>query len=252
MAGGILLLLCVAVLAVAALRVFVVDSAHVHTASMMGTLLPGDFVLVNKLVYGPATPRELPFSSNPIPAYRLPSLVPYRCGDVVLVFRAADDGQPRRLIKRIVGIPGDTLEFRRGVLYRNGRVLPLPAQALQGGIEPLPPLVIPLPGDTITLTAASRSQFGRAIAAETEGAARGVFPPANVVESVRYRVRERWYYLLGDNRGNSLDSRAWGCVASSEVLGKPVVIFWSREEGDGSPPGGMFGVRWDRLGRLVR
>ena len=244
-AAGALLLFCAAAGLVTLLRVFVVDSASVHTRSMAGTLLPGDVVLVNKLAYGPATPAEIPFTSIALPVFRLPALASYRCGDVVLLVRPLAGEQRRRLIKRIVGIPGDSLEIRHGVVYRNGRVQPLPTGASTRGDEDLPGFRIPRPGETVTLTPATLPVFGPAVAAEARSS--GLDLPAQ--PGGVYRVGEEWFYLLGDNRGNSLDSRTWGCVTSSEMVGKPFLVFWSRDEEDA---GRFTGIRWGRIGTIIR
>jgi signal peptidase I len=244
-AAGALLLFSAAAGLVTMLRVFVVDTASVHTRSMVGTLLPGDVVLINKLAYGPATPAEIPFTSIALPVFHLPALAGYRCGDVVLLVRPFAGEQRRRLIKRIVGIPGDSLEIRLGVVYRNGGVLPLPTGASAGKDEELPGFRIPRPGEMVTLTPATMSVFGPAVAAEARSF--GLDVPAQ--PGGTYPVREEWFYLLGDNRGNSLDSRTWGCVASSEMVGKPVLVFWSRDEEDA---GRFTGIRWGRIGTVIR
>lgn len=243
-ASGVLIVLGATAGMVTLLRVFVVDAAYVHTRSMVGTLLPGDVVLITKLAYGPASPAEFPFTSVPLPVFRLPALARYRCGDVVLLVRPLA-GERRRLIKRIVGLPGDTLEIRRGVVYRNGRELPPVPGATPGGEEDVPGFRIPRPGEMITLTPAALPVFGPAVAAEARSS--GLDPPAR--PGGTYRVREEWFYLLGDNRGNSLDSRTWGCVASSELVGKPVLVFWSRDEEDA---GHFAGIRWGRIGTIIR
>jgi signal peptidase I len=242
-AAGVLLLFCAAAGLVTLLRTFVVDTAKVHTRSMVGTLLPGDVVLINKLAYGPATPAEVPFTSITLPVFRLPALARYRCGDVVLLVRSGNE--PRRLLKRIVGIPGDSLEIRHGVVYRNGLVLPLPIGASAGKDEDLPGFRIPRPGEVITLTPSALPVFGPAVAAEARWS--GLDSP--VQPGGTFSVREEWFYLLGDNRGNSLDSRVWGCVTASEMVGKPVLVFWSRDE---EAAGGVTGIRWGRIGTLIR
>jgi signal peptidase I len=243
-AAGVLLLVCAAAGLVTLLRVFVVDTASVHSRSMMWTILPGDIVLINKLVYGPATPAKIPFTPIVLPVFRLPSLARYRCGDVVLLVRPLA-GEQRRLLKRIVGIPGDSLEIRRGVVYRNGRALPLPTGASAGGDEDLSGFRIPRPGEVVTLTPAAIPVFGPAVAAEARSS--GLDPSAQ--PGGTYRVREEWFFLLGDNRGNSLDSRTWGCVTSSEMVGKPVLVFWSRDVEDA---GRLTGIRWGRIGTVIR
>ena len=244
-AAGYLLVLIAVPLLVAALRAFVVDTALVHTRSMLGTLIPGDVVLINKLPYGPSTPAEIPFTSVRLPTVQLPAAVRFRPGDVVLVHRSTAGEGPRRLLKRIVGVPGDSLVIRHGLVLRNGTELPLPPGGAAGGMETIPPFRIPLPGDTITLTPTALSLFGNAIAADTRDRAGEPVP----LPGSRYRVRDEWFYLLGDNRGNSVDSRSWGCVTRSEVVGRSVMVFWSR---DADEDGWFSGIRWDRICTIVR
>ena len=92
-------------------RSFFIEAFKIPTGSMEGTLLVGDFLLVNKLVYG----AELPFTGLKLPAMRHPQR-----GDVI-VFQWPVD-RTKNFVKRIVGMPGDTLEMRHGNLIRNGRI----------------------------------------------------------------------------------------------------------------------------------
>src|SRR5918995_3703534 len=90
------------------LRTFIVEAFKIPSGSMERTLLIGDFLLVNKLAYG----AEIPFTSKRLPAYREPQR------DDVIVFESPED-LSKTYVKRLVGLPGDTLEMRGGVLYRN-------------------------------------------------------------------------------------------------------------------------------------
>jgi len=94
------------------IRSFFVEAFKIPTGSMEGTLLVGDFLLVNKLVYG----AEVPFTGVKLPALRSPSH-----GDII-VFQWPVD-RTKNFVKRIVGLPGDTLEMREGNLVRNGKVV---------------------------------------------------------------------------------------------------------------------------------
>jgi len=107
--------LALTVAAALALRAFVVDAVRVPSASMANTIRAGDFLLVDKLVYRLRSPRR---------------------GDVI-VFAAPDAGGGLRYVKRIAGLPGDTLRMREGVLSVDGRdVLPPPTAKVQGGPPP--------------------------------------------------------------------------------------------------------------------
>jgi signal peptidase I len=92
-------------------RAFLVEAFKIPSGSMEGTLLVGDFLLVNKLVYG----AEVPFTDRQLPAIRAPQR-----GDVVVFQFPADPS--KNFVKRLVGLPGDTLAMQDGVLYRNGLV----------------------------------------------------------------------------------------------------------------------------------
>ena len=183
-------------------KTFVVDAVHVPSASMENTLLVGDFVIVNKFVYGPSTPLYVPVAGIRLPSVRLPGPGSPARGDVI-VFYAPDSPRPRLYVKRIAGIPGDTVMIRRGALIVNGREIPAPASAKLAW-RPAPdfgPVVVP------------------------EGA-------------------EGEYFVLGDNRDESLDSRAWGFVPLNRIIGRAMMIYWSVDH--------RTGIRWSRPGTVVR
>jgi len=111
-----------------ALKTFVVDAVHVPSASMENTLLVGDFVLVNKFVYGPCTPRFFPILGIRLPVLRLPAPGSPARGDVI-VFYAPDSPLPRLYIKRLAALPGDTVMIRAGELMLNSHKVAAPASA---------------------------------------------------------------------------------------------------------------------------
>ena len=111
-----------------AVKTFVVDAVHVPSASMENTLLAGDFLVVNKFIYGPCTPRYVPFGGGPLPVLHLPGPRDPRRGDVV-VFYAPEEEPPRLYVKRLAGQPGDTVMLRGGVLIINGNAGAFPATA---------------------------------------------------------------------------------------------------------------------------
>jgi signal peptidase I len=117
------------------LKAFVLEAVHVPSPSMEGTVLAGDFLLVNKLAYGPATPGHVPLTRIPLPVFRFPPIAAPRAGDVIVFrFPGRTGGMsplPGELfVKRIVGLPGQLIELRGGRLYVEGE----PAPSVPGGI----------------------------------------------------------------------------------------------------------------------
>ena len=192
-AAGWLGVLPMAMLVFLLLRTFVIEAFRIPSSSMEGTLLPGDFLLVNKWVYG----AEIPFMSARLPALRAP-----QHADVVVFDWPVDPDTP--FVKRLVGLPGDTLTMRNGVLERNGVTVP----------EPYP--------------RAARDSWGPV-----------VVPP-------------RHFFVLGDNRTNSLDSRAWGFVPDSLLRGAPILVYYSFVPDSTAAAPWLTRIRWARLGTTVR
>jgi signal peptidase I len=204
--------LAVAVAIALAIRAFLFQSFYVPSDSMLPSLLVGDHVFVNKFVYGP----RIPFT-----AVRLPGLREPRRGEVV-VFRLARDAGGRiyaadlrpdlpteNFIKRLVGLPGDLVEVRQGVLHLNGEAVP------QRGS-----------GETF------RDGAGRVfdVYEEDLGECRHRVlddPRVPPMDLPPMRVAEGRYLFLGDNRDNSYDSRRWGTVRIAEVEGPAGLLYWS-------------------------
>ena len=183
------------------IRTWVVQAFKIPSGSMEPTLLIGDHLLVLKSAYG----VRLPFSGRVI----IPVGDPKR-GDVI-VFRFPED-RDKDFIKRIIGLPGETVEIRNKVIYINGKPIPDPWGHYSDRMI-LPPGLQP------------RDNFGPV-----------KVPPGH-------------YFVMGDNRDQSYDSRFWfggkgGFVPRRDILGKAWIIYWSWKE-----PG--FGVRWNRIGMII-
>jgi signal peptidase I len=206
------------------LRAFLIEAFKIPSGSMERTLLVGDFLLVNKLVYG----AEVPFTGTRLPAVRAP-----RNGDVVVFQWPAD--RTKNFVKRLVGLPGDTLAMDHGVLVRNGtRLDEAYAQHVEPNVDPV--------GDDF------RWQ-------------RSFLVPAARAATVYHPSRNNWgplvvppghYFMLGDNRDNSLDSRYWGFVPDSLVKGSPLIVYYSFAPDSASSMPWLTGVRWKRLFSRVR
>lgn len=214
--------LSLAILLFLTVRAFLVEAFTIPSGSMEGTLLVGDFLLVNKLVYG----AEIPFIRKQLPAVRTP-----RAGDV-LVFQYPGD-PAKNYVKRLVGLPGDTVGMKRGVLEVNGHVVYEPYATHVLGTD--------------------------AVSDDFEWQREALAP---AVDARRYRpTRNNWgplvvparhYFVLGDNRDNSEDSRYWGFVPDTLVLGSPILVYFSFAPDSSRLFDWATRVRWGRLGDRIR
>ena len=213
----------VAILVFLFVRAFIVEAFKIPSGSMERTLLVGDFLLVNKLVYG----AEVPFTGKRLPALREP-----RLGDVV-VFQWPQD-PTKNFVKRLVGMPGDTLAMEDGRLVRNGR------EVRENYVVHTDPGMDP---------AGEEFRWQRDHLVKTAQAFAGYHPSRNNWGPIV--VPNKHYFMLGDNRDNSLDSRYWGFVPDSLVRGRPLVVYYSFEPDSGAHSAWLSRVRWNRLGSRV-
>jgi signal peptidase I len=217
----------IAVILALFIRTFVVQAFKIPTGSMEENLLIGDHLLVNKFIFGP--------SVSSLERTLLPLATVKR--DDVVVFKYPEEPD-RDFIKRVIGLPGETVEVREKKVYINGKPLD----------EPFVHFLQP--------------------AATT---------PSELHEITSFDVRERYgpvtvppnqYFVMGDNRDNSQDSRYWGFLPSDYIKGRALVIYWSYEAdrddylegGAGSTLRGLGSVfvhfftrtRWDRMFHQIR
>ncbi len=191
------------------LRSFLFEPFRIPSGSMMPTLEIGDLILVNKYIYGIRMPA--------IHTKILPVALPER-GDIV-VFRYPID--PKfDYIKRVVGLPGDSLDYRDKTLYINGEKVPQQVLGIYEGRG----LNAAMSGDQI-LEEFLPNQPHEVLHAFRDQLFRGNFE-RNVV------VPEGHYFVMGDNRDNSTDSRFWGFVPEENLVGKAVLI-WFHWDWDG-------------------
>ena len=206
------------ILAVLLLRSFLVEPFRIPSGSMMPTLLVGDFILVNKFAYG----IRLPVLNTKIIEIDEPER-----GDVV-VFRYPKDPTVD-YIKRVVGLPGDTVRYGNKVVYINGH----PAGQVPAG-------VYLGKGSGVSMSGASkrREQLGDLQHDIL------VMPRTPGLEG-EYVVGEGEYFVMGDNRDNSNDSRYWGTVPEGNLVGKAFRIWMNWDGANG-------GVDWDRIGMKIQ
>ena len=213
----------VAILVFLFVRAFIVEAFKIPSGSMERTLLVGDFLLVNKLVYG----AEVPFTGKRLPALREP-----RLGDVV-VFQWPQD-PTKNFVKRLVGMPGDTLAMEQGKLIRNGReVREQYVVHTDPGMDP----------------SGEEFRWQRDYLIKTAQAFVGYHPSRNNWGPIV--VPDKQYFMLGDNRDNSLDSRYWGFVPDSLVRGQPILVYYSYAPDTNQPLAWLTRIRWTRLGERV-
>ncbi len=214
--------LAIAVVLFLVLRSFVVQTFVITSGSMEDTLLVGDFLVVNRLAMG----SRVPLTDLRIPGYSEP-----RRGDV-LVFDPPHTDE-FRLVKRLVGMPGDTLEMRNAVLYVNGSAAEEPYVKR----EPIDDQSDPwmewqreylLPGVDVSSYRPTRDRWGPL-----------VVPPEH-------------YFMLGDNREKSLDSRYWGLLEAWRVEGRVSFIYFSYDRESFQPFPFLTEVRWGRIGDRIR
>jgi signal peptidase I len=216
----------IAVILALFIRTFVVQAFKIPTGSMEENLLIGDHLLVNKFIFGPAV--------SSVERTLLPLTTVKR--DDVVVFKYPEEPD-RDFIKRVIGLPGETVEVREKKVYINGKPLD----------EPFVHFLQP------TAT------------------------PSELHEITSFDVRERYgpvtvppnqYFVMGDNRDNSQDSRYWGFLPSDYIKGRALIIYWSYEAdrddyqecGAGSTLKGLGSVfvhfftrtRWDRMFHQIR
>jgi signal peptidase I len=177
----------IAVILALFVRTWVVQAFKIPTGSMENNLLIGDHLLVNKFIFGP-TPLAIGRAVLPVRAIRR--------GDII-VFKYPDEPD-RDFIKRVIGLPGETIELKNKKVYVDGKPLD----------EPYVHFLTP--------------------------------PSSEDQEVTSYDVRENFapktvpadqYFVMGDNRDNSQDSRYWGFLPRGYVKGKALVIYWSYESG---------------------
>ena len=206
------------ILIVLLLRSFVVEPFRIPSGSMMPTLLNGDFILVNKFSYG----LRLPLLGTKLISIHEPAR-----GDVV-VFRYPGDPSID-YIKRVIGLPGDRITYYRDQLTVNGEPL---VQLNKGGYA---------------ATGVAMSMSGASLRAETiSGVEHEILEdPRRYTREGEYTVPAGEYFVMGDNRDNSNDSRFWGTVPEGNLVGKAFMIWMNWDSVNGS-------VTWGRLGSWIK
>ena len=264
-----------AIIVVMIINGILVASFVVPTGSMERTVMTGDFLFVNKFLYGPTTPQVLPFVNIPLPFYKFPGFKKPELGDVIVFIYPGDrdDIEPKEFtyyLKRCVGVGGDKIEIKDKQLYVNNKVIPLaehgvlmpertdyPAGFPLGAgytTDNYGPITVPQIGDKINLTIDNVHQWITFIKREGQDVTfdmNSVYIDGKKTNS--YTVKRNYVFGMGDNRDNSEDSRAWGFIPEENVIGTPMIVYWSWNTD--LPTTQIFDklatVRWGRIGTII-
>ena len=204
------------------IRQFAVEAFKIPSGSMIPTLDIGDHLLVNKFVYGP----RIPFTDIRIFTWKEP-----KRGDII-VFKYPEN-ESKNFIKRVVGLPGDKIEIKKGILFINDQPVQVIAKGVfreKGQVE------IPSYYEKPMLLEEQLGAVKHHILYLRDQSGYDFGPKLVPSDSV---------FVMGDNRDNSQDSRVWGFVKYEKILGRALIIYWSWDGDDRW-------VRWERIGTLIR
>lgn len=216
------------------LRTFLIEAYRIPSGSMIPSMLIGDWLFVNKLRYGP----HVPFTDYNLPGYAEPQR-----GEVVVFKSPLQVDQPwdptPTVVKRIIGMPGDTIYSRGGVVHidgvpqRQGYAAATAAGAPGNETHPL--------FAWQSRIALADSRFGPAPERPT------------LDDWGPLLIPEGHFWMMGDNRYNSKDSRYWGIVPRQNVRGRPLFVYysWNADDSDRPLPF-LTDIRWSRIGHMIR
>jgi signal peptidase I len=230
---------------------FIVQAFQIPSESMENTLLVGDYLLVNKLCYGGTGLGD--------------HVMPYQKigrGDIIVFHYPVDPKQ--HFVKRVVGLPGDRLRMVKKRVLINGKPLEEPYVHLEPGNDPYRddfPRTDILVANRPDITAANKEESKKEPKKEPWS-----LQMRKLVEDGELIIPQGNYFVMGDNRDNSDDSRYWGFVPQENIIGRPLLIYWSVRDWDESPASTIAGrlrhlayaathlfriTRWNRTLRLV-
>jgi len=240
------------------IKAFFLQAFCIPSGSMENTLIEGDFIFVNKIVYGPSAYNTIPLFNAKLPGEGSSFYSKPKRGDVIVFEYPGDRDQliPTQntdYIKRIVALPGDTLSLKNKTVYINNvkgfkpagliykRNFVKPENQTDENIFPVNsnwnednygPIVIPAKGSSIKLTPENvfwwKTIIDREMNDRVVSFHNGTIK-INGKETDNYTFKKDYYFVMGDNRDNSLDSRYWGLVPRDMIIGRAMFIYWSAD-----------------------
>lgn len=208
------------------LRTFLLEAFRIPSPSMENTLLVGDFLFVNKAVFG----AEVPFIHKHLPAFREP-----KRGDVLVFDSVEEEGL--KVVKRLIGVPGDTLSMEAGVLYRNG----------QRADEPWVRHDLPTKSESPEYRLKMRNWQSKHLAGRD-----AVSYNPDLQDWGPIVVPADSLFMMGDNRDLSYDGRYWGFLPRINVRGTPLIIYYSYNSQSWRSLPALTAIRWGRIFSLPR
>ena len=265
-------LLLISILIAFTIKLFFYDVFKIPSASMENTLLPGDLIIANKLVYSFSTSKNIPILDIPIPSLRLFHWSKPERNDVVifnfpLARRNSENLANEYFIKRVVGLPGEYVTVTKKQVTVNGKELAFPSKSLtdekvyevdeyekqiypqnvQWNRDNYGPILAPCKGMKINCNDSTLAYYLDLIREEN-------FPAVvilsdnkikiNEVEREEYEFKQNYYFFMGDNRDDSYDSRYWGLLPEDNIIGKAAIVYFSKDESTDS-------IRWGRMIKAV-
>ena len=212
----------IAVVLFLVLRSFLVQTFVITSGSMEETLLVGDFLMVNRAAIG----SRIPLTSVRIPGYSEP-----RRGDVI-VFDPPHE-EDLKLVKRLIGQAGDTLQMRNRVLYLNGEPQDEPYLKHSDVSDEMHPWM-----------EWQRDYLVSTVDARSYAPTRDTWGPLVIPEG--------YYFMMGDNRETSLDSRYWGLLEDWRLEGRAVFVYFSYNKESYRPFPWLREIRWGRVASAIR
>ncbi len=255
-----LLIIFVTIIAGLILRTFFIEVYRIPTSSMANTILEGDYLLVNKFIYNIRTPKYFPFTDIEIGQFSIPTFRKPQRGDIVVFYH------PSRIdsialsnnvsfIKRCVAVAGDTVHMVNNVLYINSIPFPNIKTLANNEAYNFGPVVVPKKGSIISLNKSNIDDWkmfiereGHTVSLSDEGL---ILVDGKISDT--YSVKKNYYFMLGDNRNNSSDSRHWGFLPEDNIIGKALFVFWSWNQNLSLTNliEKFASVRWNRIGMLL-